>query len=165
MDGIPFFPMFISLNGKRGVVIGGGTIAFRRISTLLEFGCDLTVIAPKLCPSLEQLVQNLPERIHWECREYAPGDLEGAFLAVAATDQREVNHQVFLECRKSGVLASIADRKEECDFYFPAVIRQDTMVVGVNGGGTDHKKVRQTADWLREHKKELFACGDTPAET
>lgn len=160
MDQTPFFPMFVSLSGRQAAVIGGGQIACRRVSTLLSFGCRIRVISPELCPKLLEMAQC--GQIQWEKRTYQQGDLDGAYLAVAAADCRQVNHAVYLECRQKGVLASIADCKEECDFYFPAVIRKGPMVIGVNGGGGDHRRVRLTADWLREHQEEIFTQGEQP---
>ena len=70
-------------------------------------------------------------------------------MVLAATDNREVNHAVFLEARREKMPVNISDCKEECSFYFPSVIKDGDIVIGVTSGGTDHKKTKQTADRIR----------------
>ncbi len=141
------FPLFLSLEGKTCVVIGGGKIAQRRIETLLSFGCRLKVISPQLTPKLQKLAE--ANAFSWEARPYREGDFTGAFLAVAATDVREVNHQAAVFCRQEGIFISVADCVEECTFQFPAVVRKPPLVIGLNSGGTDHALVKKTAAFLR----------------
>lgn len=139
------FPMFTSLVGKKIVIIGGGTIARRRINTLLPFGGDITVIAPQLSGSTEGIT--------WLSRPYQSGDLSGAFLAVAATDQRAVNHAVFEEAQQKKIPISVADNRRECSFFFPAVCTGEKVLAGVVSRGDDHhataaaaKRIRQVID-------------------
>ena len=88
------FPLFVDLTGRRCVIVGGGAIAQRRAAVLSRFGAAVTVIAPTW-------TGGVPE-VEWQARPYAPGDLRGAFLAVAATDDRQVNRQVGEEARRLG---------------------------------------------------------------
>lgn len=143
----PKFPLFVDLTGKKVVLVGGGTIASRRIATLRLFGCEIEVIAPELKCS--------PEGIVWKQREYAPGDLEGAYLAVAATGSREVNHQVGLDAGKLGIPVSVADCEGECTFYFPAVCAGENLIAGVVSGGKDHHRTARAAKAIRRALEEL----------
>lgn len=135
------FPLFVDLTGKKAVVVGGGTIACRRIAVLLDFGAEVTVIAPALKTPFAG-VRHL-------ARPYAAGDLDGAFLAVAATDDRAVNRAVGEEARRAGIPVSVADRKEECTFYFPAICTGAGLVAGVVSTGADHKKTAAAARAVR----------------
>ena len=90
-----------------------------------------------------------PARVSHFAREYREGDLEGAALAVAATDSRAVNHAVFLEARRRGVLVNVCDCPEECDFFFPALCETGGLVAGVAGDGGDHKKTARAAAIIR----------------
>lgn len=90
----PRFPLFLDLTDKPVVVVGGGTIALRRVETLLRFGAAVTVISSSLARPVEG--------IRYVARRYEPGDLSGAFLAVAATSSREVNRQIGQEARNPG---------------------------------------------------------------
>ena len=143
----PKFPLFVDLSGKKVVLVGGGTIASRRIATLRLFGCEIEVIAPELKCS--------PEGIEWKQREYAPGDLAGAYLAVAATGSREVNHQVGLDAGKLGIPVSVADCEGECTFYFPAVCTGENLIAGVVSGGKDHHRTARAAKAIRRALEEL----------
>ena len=141
------FPLFIDLTGKQAVVVGGGAIGLRRASALRDFGAAVTVIAPAIQETLDgvRLVR----------RPYANGDLAGAFLAVAATDDRAVNHAVCEEARSLGIPVNVCDCQGECDFFFPAICRTQTLVAGIVGDGSDHRKTARAAKAVRKTLEEL----------
>jgi siroheme synthase-like protein len=141
------FPLFIDLRGRKAVVVGGGNIACRRIQVLLDFGACVTVIAPELKISFSGITHL--------ARAYTPGDLAGAFLAVAATDNREVNAAVGQEATELGIFVTVADRREECNFFFPAVCTGGGLVAGVVSQGADHKKTARAAQEIRRILEEL----------
>ena len=127
--------MFIDLTGKNIMVAGGGTIALRRVRTLLKFGADIHVIAPELC---EELVQMEEEgKITAEYREYRTGDIDGAQIVLAATDDHAVNRKIWEECRERKIMVNVSDDKALCDFYFPSVVMTEDAVIGINSGGED----------------------------
>ena len=136
------FPLFVDLHGKTAVVVGGGAIACRRIRALREFGARVVVVAPRWDDPLEGVT-------HLE-RPYARGDLAGAFLAVAATDDRGVNYAVGQEARALGIPVSVADRREECTFFFPALCTGAGLVAGVVSAGADHRQTARGARAVRE---------------
>ena len=129
------FPLFLDLTGKTVVIVGGGTIAARRIGTLRRFGARIVVIAPTL--------KARPDGLTWLQRTYAPGDLEGALLAIAATDDRAVNRQVGVDARRAGIPVSVADCEAECTFYFPAICTGQDLVAGVVSTGKPKNRVRR----------------------
>lgn len=135
------FPLFIDLTEKKVVVIGGGTIALRRVNVLLSFGAQVTIIAPEC--------SDVPAGAVFLKRPYQPGDLAGAFLAVAATDCRAVNRQVGQEATAAGIFVSVADRKEESTFFFPAICTGNGLVAGVVSQGEEHKKTAAAARKIR----------------
>ena len=155
--------MFIDLTGKKVLVVGGGSIALRRVQTLLRFRADIRVIAPQLCGGLSELEHN--GMIRAEHRKYCEGDVAEKYrdggkkreevsgpspggtetapeFVLAATDSREVNRIVWQECRNAGIPVNVADDKNLCDFFFPSVVMTDEIVVGINSGGTDPGKVK-----------------------
>lgn len=141
------FPLFVDLQSKKLVVVGGGTIARRRIESLLPFGGDLVVISPSL--------KGDEDGFAWLARPYKPGDLNGAFLAVAATNDREVNRQVGEEARALGIPVSVCDRKEECTFFFPALCEGNGLIAGVVSRGADHHLTARAAKAIRQTLEEL----------
>lgn len=136
------FPVFTDLTRKKVVIIGGGTIARRRIDTLLAFGAEIVVVSPTLTGSAENMT--------WLRRRYQRGDLCGAFLAIAATDKREVNHAVYLEAEERNIPVSVADAREECSFFFPAICTGEKVIAGVVSRGSDHRATAAAARRIRE---------------
>ena len=136
------FPLFIDLVGKSVIIVGGGKIALRRIEVLIEFGADITVISPDS--------DDLPNGIRHIQRKYCSGDLEGACIAVAATNDRGVNHMVWQEAADRSIPISVADCREECTFFFPAICMGDSLVVGVVSDGTNHHRTSKAAKEIRQ---------------
>ena len=136
------FPLFLDLAGRRAVVLGGGTVGLRRAEALARFGAEVTVIAPRL-------VRELPGVRHL-ARRYQAGDLAGAFLAVAATDDPAVNAAAGREAQERGVLFNRSDCPEACGFFFPAICEGGGLTAGVVGDGSDHRRTAAAAKRIRE---------------
>lgn len=142
----PYFPLFVDLSRMKIVMVGGGTIAGRRVRTLTQFNSHITVIAPEISEELKQL--STKGRIQCLCREYQTGDIADADMVLTATNRSTLNRQVAAECReteaKTGrkILLSVADDRTLCDFYFPAVIKSDEAVIGINSGGASPGAVK-----------------------
>lgn len=141
------FPLFIDLTGKPVTIIGGGKIALRRAEVLLRFGAAVTVVSPALDHPSEGIVHHP--------RPYETGDLAGAFLAIAATDDGAVNDAAEAEARALGILFNRADDQTRCDFFFPAVCEGEGLIVGVVGDGQDHHKTAEAARRIRKTLEEL----------
>ena len=150
-------PICLDLAGEPVVVVGGGEVAARKVASLVESGARVTVIAPACAAALEPLVAR--GEIRWIPRAYAPGDLAGACLAYAATDDPEVNRAVHAEARGRRVWLNVADRPELCDFTAPAVVRQGDLTIAVSTHGASPAMAR----WIRERLQAEF--GPEYAET
>ena len=147
MADFPRFPLFMSLSGKTVTVVGAGRIASRRIKVLLEYGARIRVIAPQICAE----IRALPGSLEIIEREYERGDVSGSFMVIAATDSREVNQKAGADAKAEGIHVSVADSREECSFYFPAVIRKGDISIGLVSDGSDHAAAARTAGELREY--------------
>jgi siroheme synthase-like protein len=141
------FPMFISLENKKVVIFGGGKVAYRRANTLLLFHADITVIAPKLCEEMDSLSSKVKcvFEAYQEC--YLTPD---TFIVIAATNEEKTNEEIYKQCKKRNILVNNASKQEQCDFFFPAVVMEEDIVVGIAGNGSNHKKVSAFAKKLRE---------------
>ena len=135
-------------------MFGGGAVSLRRVQTLLSFSCRITIISPKICAELKKLAQT--GDIHWYPRPYQAGDCDGAYLVAACTNCRQVNHQIAEECYLKHIPVSVADQKEECTFFFPAVIQEEGVVLGISSQGTDHRLVSHVANRIRTLKSCIF---------
>lgn len=107
-------------------------MAARKVQRLLACQADVHLISPALCSSLEALRVGL----RWSARDYLPGDLAGAALAVAATDSVEVNQAVWREARERGVWVNVVDDPDLCDFHLPSVLQRGSLTVTVSTSGT-----------------------------
>jgi uroporphyrin-III C-methyltransferase/precorrin-2 dehydrogenase/sirohydrochlorin ferrochelatase len=133
------YPVGLRLLGRRVVVVGGGQVAHRRVAGLLEARALVTVVSPEVTPALEALVE--PGSLTWVPRRYERGDLDGAWYAVAATDDPAVNAAVAAEAEGLRIFCARADDRSASSVWTPAVGRQGDLVVGVHGGGDPQRAV------------------------
>jgi len=148
------YPIFLKLEGRLCVVVGGGKVAQRKARGLLECGATVRVVSPEVEPNLWEL--EAKGRIEWVRREFQAGDLEGASLVVAATDREPVNAQIYEEARKAGVLCNVVDQPERCDFYVPAVAQQGDLKIAVSGNGRSGGLVAGIRRMLQEQFGEEY---------
>ena len=141
-EAVPRFPLFVSLEGRRCVVIGGGRVACRRVEVLRRYNAEITVIAPEIREKLDGVTYL--ERGYVQC------DLHDAFLVVAATDSRTVNASVTREAAELGAHLSVADSPVECTFWFPASCVSETVSAGVVSRGGNHAHTTAAAQKIRE---------------
>jgi cobalt-precorrin 5A hydrolase/precorrin-3B C17-methyltransferase len=143
------YPIFLTqMQGVLVVVVGGGKVAQRKIVGLLAAGAQVRVISPVLAPGLAAWQQ--AGEIEWIARPYQAGDLQGAYLAFAATDQRAVNAQVAQEASQRRILCNVADAPQEGSFHLPAVHRQAGMVIAVGSGGTEPARSKRLRDQIAD---------------
>jgi uroporphyrin-III C-methyltransferase len=133
------YPVGLRLLDRRVVVVGGGQVAHRRVAGLLEARARVTVVSPEVTPALEALVE--PGSLTWVRRRYEPGDLAGAWYAVAATDDPAVNAAVAEEADRSRIFCARADDRSASSVWTPAVGRHGELVVGVHGGGDPQRAI------------------------
>ncbi|WP_158819245.1 bifunctional precorrin-2 dehydrogenase/sirohydrochlorin ferrochelatase [Granulicella sp. S156] len=154
------FPIFLKLTARPCVVIGAGSIAESKIESLLQSEAHVTVIAPEALPRVQQWAES--GEIVWTQREYAPGDLAGSFLVVAATATPAVNRAVFAEANAADILCNAVDDPPFCDFYFPSVVRRGELQIAISTAGESpalaqrlRKEINaqlplDTGEWLQE---------------
>ncbi|OLC89074.1 MAG: precorrin-2 dehydrogenase, partial [Gemmatimonadetes bacterium 13_1_40CM_3_66_12] len=128
-----FYPAFLDLRGRRAVVVGGGAVAEQKVTGLLDAGARVTVVGPIVSPLLAKLA--IAGSITLAPRPYRPGDLAGAFLAIAATDDRAVNRAVWAEAEARGVLLNAVDDPPHCSFIAPAIHRAGDVAIAVSTAG------------------------------
>ena len=125
-----YFPFFIDIKGKKGLVIGGGRIAEHKISKLLAYEPELTVVARKVSDSIKSI-----EGINIIEREFVNSDLDGCSFCIAATDDAKFNAYVAGVCRKYHIFINAVDDKDNCDFLFPSVYKAGDLSIGISTQG------------------------------
>ena len=125
-----YFPFFMELECRPGLIVGGGAVALRKVEKLLPYGPRLTVVAPRFCPELEARPDICRLR-----RPFRPEDVEGMTFVIAATGDPDVNHQVAAVCREHRIPVNVVDDRDACTFLFPALVQRGSLSVGISTGG------------------------------
>lgn len=125
-----YFPFFIDLEGKDGLIVGGGRIAAHKIEKLKPYGAELTVVAP----NIEQRIRE-DESLICEERPFTDEDVEGKFFVIAATDEAELNTHISAICKEKNILVNVVDEKEKCSFIFPSLVKEGKLSAGISTEG------------------------------
>ena len=150
-----YYPVFLSISGRKCVVVGGGQVALRKVRGLLEHSADVGVISPHLCPELVQLAESGEIRVF--NREYRTGDLADAFVAIVATDDRELNRQVAEEANSKAVLVNVVDDAENSDFIVPSYLRRGEVTIAVSTSGRSPALARKIRTRLEKELGNEYA--------
>jgi precorrin-2 dehydrogenase/sirohydrochlorin ferrochelatase len=128
-----YYPVFLYLKGKRCIVVGGGSVAERKVEMLIEHQASVTVISPTLRRRLQYLAdQGAIQTIN---RNYQTGDLKEAFLVIAATDDPSANAAVARQGRKQGALVNAVDDPKHSDFIVPSMVRRGDITIAISTSG------------------------------
>ncbi|HIS61074.1 MAG TPA: bifunctional precorrin-2 dehydrogenase/sirohydrochlorin ferrochelatase [Candidatus Scybalomonas excrementigallinarum] len=154
-----YFPMFMELKGKKCLVIGGGSVAYRKIKTLLEYEIEIIVIASDFLAQIKELEQKNKERISCITKEISSmEELKGYHLnkeeisfIICATNKKGVNQRIACWCRENRIPVNVVDQKELCTFLFPAVVKKGDVSVGITTSGVSPV----ASSYLRECIEEI----------
>lgn len=142
------YPAFLNLHHRRCIVVGGGSVAQAKAQSLMECGANVTMVSPTLTDTLASAATQ--GTIQWVRRPYQAGDLAQAFLAIAATDNRDVNQHVARDARGAGILVNVVDDPANCDFIAPAVIQRGDLTIAISTGGKSPAMARKVREHLEE---------------
>jgi precorrin-2 dehydrogenase/sirohydrochlorin ferrochelatase len=161
------YPVTLNLEDRRCVVIGGGRVAERKVQSLLAAGAKVWVIAPEATPLLQRLSGE--QKITWVRNEYDEDCLEDSFLAVAATDRRDINNMISSDCRKRNILVNVVDSMVESDFIFNSFIQRGDLIIAVSTNGKSPALASKIKEELQEvygpqYARLLDFLGDVRAE-
>jgi precorrin-2 dehydrogenase/sirohydrochlorin ferrochelatase len=129
----PFYIACLRLKGRRCLVVGGGDVGLEKVEGLLTCEADVTLVAPEAHPALVELA--LEGSIVWERREFADSDLEGCLIAIAATNDTDVNIRVFDGAERRAMLVNVVDVPPLCNFILPAIVRTGPLAVAISTAG------------------------------
>jgi precorrin-2 dehydrogenase/sirohydrochlorin ferrochelatase len=127
------YPVFLKLEGRRVLVVGGGAVAEQKIEGVLRSATDVTVISPELTARI--LGWHQQGRLKHIRQKFRAGMAQGYFLVIAATESADVNHAVFAEAKSSGALCNAVDDTPYCDFYAPALVSRGEFQIAISTGG------------------------------
>ena len=127
------FPMFVKLEARFCLVVGGGPVGESKVQSLLTAGARVTVVAAEITEMLEE--QARQGLIVWQRRRFQLSDLDRMFLVIAATSDDELNELIFCEAERRGILCNAVDQPSRCHFYFPAVVRRGALQIAISTAG------------------------------
>lgn len=144
---MPLYPVFLKLEGRKVLIVGGGSVAEQKIEGVLRSATDVTVVAPHTTPRIREWAEQ--GRLKHIPQEFRAGMAEGYFLVIAATDSPAVNHAVYDEARASGALCNAVDDTPYCDFYAPALVSRGEFQIAISTGGNSPalaQRIRKNLD-------------------
>lgn len=164
-----YFPFFMDLEGKDGLVVGGGTVAKRKVEKLVMYGPHLQVISPDISDDIKRI-----EGIKCELREFEDSDIEGKMFVIAATDDEFLNSRISGLCRDKGIPVNVVDDINKCSFIFPSVVKNGHLSIGISTEGTSPRiasrikleiidmlpsNTEEILDYLQEKRAETIQNG------
>ena len=144
------YPINLDLTGQACLVLGGGSVAERKVRRLLDEGAVVTVIAPALTPALQILAEE--HQLSWQRRTYQPGDETTFFLIICATDDEAVSQAVSAAAKAQGKLLNVCDVPDLCNFTLPSIVRQGDLQLTISTNG----KAPAFSRCLRKHLEQHF---------
>ena len=160
------YPLFHKLQDRRVTVVGGGSVALRRIRRLLDAGARVTVISPETLDELSALAEE--GKLEWKRRAYRQGDIDESDLALTATGDHELAASVKKEARELGVLFNSAEDEGLCDFHVPGLVNAGALKLAISSEGEDPALVaeirRQLESWLEDRDEKETGAPEAPAE-
>jgi precorrin-2 dehydrogenase / sirohydrochlorin ferrochelatase len=129
----PLLPVFMKMQDRPALVVGGGCIALEKIRVLLDSGATIRAVAPEALEEVKSLARD--GKIILQEKEYSDKDLLGVSVVIAATNDFELNHRVYAEATARGQLVNVVDDPEYCDFYFGSIVRRGALQVAISTTG------------------------------
>ena len=151
----PFYIACLRLSGRRCLVVGGGEVGLEKVEGLLACDADVTLVAPRAVPELEQLARE--GSIRWDQRTYEPADLEGSFLAIASTDDTDVNIRVYEDAEARAMLVNVVDVPPLCNFILPAIVRTGPLAIAISTAGASPALAKRMKREIAETYGEPYA--------
>ncbi|MDO5519137.1 MAG: bifunctional precorrin-2 dehydrogenase/sirohydrochlorin ferrochelatase [bacterium] len=131
-----YFPFFMDVSGKHGLIVGGGQVAYQKLRAMLSYDITMTVIGENICDQIKKTTKEHPEKIEWKEQQFASTDLKQADVVFAATSNEMLNHLIAEECKKMHLLVNVVDQQEECNFIMPAILHTEELQIAISSGGT-----------------------------
>lgn len=143
-----YYPVFLKLAGKKCLVVGGGSVAERKVEALARCGAEIHVVSPELTPGLQQMSAN--GRIQHRAGFYRSDDLEEAFLVVSAANDDNVNRTVAADCAARNIMINVVDDPDRCSFVVPSVVHRGPFKLAISTGGNSPQLARVIREQLEK---------------
>lgn len=149
-----YFPLFFNLTEFPCLVVGGGTVALRKVEQLLKAGANVTIVAPQIIEDLNKLLQ--PEKCVWVNRRYKSPEAASYRLVVATTDDSGINQQIFEDCQARGIPVNVVDQPHLCTVIFPSIIQRGMITLAVSSSGKAPFLTKALKERLESFMAEIY---------
>ena len=144
-----YYPVYLDIQHKKCLVVGGGSVGTRKVNTLLECGARVTVVSPKISEALEALSDH--HAIDIQKKRYQSTDLNGVFLVIGATSDERLNQQISNDAGQLNILCNIADRPAACNFILPAIVQRGDLVIAISSSGNSPAFAKKLRKDIEQH--------------
>jgi precorrin-2 dehydrogenase / sirohydrochlorin ferrochelatase len=151
----PLYIACLRLTGRASLVVGGGDVGLEKVEGLLACDGEVTLVAPEAVPELEDYARE--GSIRWERREFRDSDLDGKFLAIAATSVTEVNISVYEGAERRAMLCNVVDVPPLCNFILPAIVRTGPLAIAISTAGASPALAKRMKREIAEAYGEPYA--------
>lgn len=127
-----YFPFFVEMKGKAGLIVGGGEVALHKIEKLLPYESDIEVVAQEFC---EEIYKIKDDHLRLTKRSFTDGDVAGRTYVIAATDDEELNAHIYDLCMERRILVNVVDDRKRCEFMFPSLVKKGSLSIGISTEG------------------------------
>jgi siroheme synthase-like protein len=147
MKKYPYYPIFIDIEDRDVVIIGGGNVCARKAETMIRYGARVTIVSPEFTDEIEQWARD--GALTLRRKRYDESDLENANIVIASTDHQEVNEQIAADCRRRRIPVNVVDVTPLCEFIVPAIVESGSVQVAVSTGGRSPALARTLKEELQ----------------
>lgn len=148
-----YYPVYLDIEGKKCVVVGGGAVAARKVASLTEAGGEVIAVSPSFCSALREQARR--GRATLKRKRFESRDLDGAFVVIACTDDRGVNDRVYRAAKQRGILVNVVDSAGQCDFIVPSVVSRGGLNIAISTSGISPALSRR----IREDLEKRYGRG------
>ena len=145
-----YFPMFVNLKNQLCLVVGGGTVAYRKVNVLLEFEARVVVVGENICDEIYEIAKK-SSRLELQKKCFEDADCDNMFMVVAATDDKMLNHHIAEICNSKNIMVNAVDQKEDCSFIFSSYIKEKNLIAAFSSGGNSPVLTQ----YLKSREKEI----------
>ncbi len=129
----PYYPIFIDIEGRSAVIIGGGSVCARKAEAMMNYGANVTIVSPHFTDEIEKWSSD--GRLRIRRKAYQESDLDGANIVIASTDDQTINEQIAADCRRRRIPVNVVDVTPLCEFIVPAIVDKGSVQIAVSTGG------------------------------
>ena len=152
-----YYPIYLDIENRPILIVGGGTVALRKVETLLEYGALVRIVSPRIIPELQNMVNN--GQCEWIPREYSGEDIQDSLLIFSCTEKEEVNTQVAQDANANNRSINVVDDPDKCSFIVPSIMTRGDLSIAVSTGGSSPivaRQIRQELEGFYEDEMILY---------